>query len=155
MRALLALADAPDFWSLVGDEWSCCDNISKYTLRVIRLLERERTRSGFPICSAMSDDAMRVYATLPEIVTIWRGCYPENRLRLSWTTNATVAARFPFLMRYRQRDTSRAILIEAQVRREDIAFLIVDREEDEIVVLPATIKIVAETRAMPDVECVA
>ncbi|HEY3459457.1 MAG TPA: hypothetical protein VGL52_01425 [Casimicrobiaceae bacterium] len=39
--------------------------------------------------------------------------------------------------------------------REDIAFLIVDREEDEIVVLPATIKIVAETRAMPDVECVA
>jgi hypothetical protein len=125
MPALLSLSRAPDFWSLVGEEWSCCDNISQYRMPLIRLMESERRNRGFPIRAAMSPNAMNVFAQLPDVVTIWRGCYSTNRMGLSWTLDRTVAAKFPFLLRYRQA-RGEPLVLEATIRRDDIAFLLVD-----------------------------
>ena len=144
MSALLALSSAPDFWPLMRDGWSCCDNIGRYAPRLTRILERERKNRGFPINAAMDDVAMLLYASLPAMVTIWRGCYPKNRRGLSWTLDRTIAARFPLLLRYRQFDAE-PLLLEATIRRNDIAFVVVDRDEQEVVALPSAISIVSET----------
>jgi hypothetical protein len=152
MSSVLALVSAPDFWSLLGDEWTCCDNIASHAKRLTRLFEREKARNGFPICAAMLFGAAALYDTLPDVVTVWRGCYAENRRGFSWTLNAAVAGKFPFLNRYMRHDGAPAILVEGRLRRDDIAFLVTDREEDEVVALPSDVMIVSEKQLIDDEE---
>jgi hypothetical protein len=149
MHALLSLAAAADFWTLVRDEWSGCDNIATCQPALVTILRRERDRHGFPILGAMSDDAAALYAELPQQVTVYRGCYTGNVYGLSWSLCKQTAARFPFLLRYRRCDPEkRGLLIEGRIRREDIAFIITDRSESEVVALPSDVTISAQQLAV-------
>ena len=101
MGALLALRRRRDFWSHVANEWSGCDNIGSYFYKIVSILLDRQERHGFPILDAMNDDAKAAFAALPDVVTIWRGCYSHNVRGISWTLDRGIAARFPFLHRYR------------------------------------------------------
>jgi hypothetical protein len=93
-----------------------------------------RYTGGSPIFEAMTVEAQRAYGALPERIAIFRGCYARNKSGYSWTTDRDVAARFPFLSRYR--GPTEPLLLTAIVKRKNIAFMSVDRNEAEIVVMP-------------------
>ena len=118
---------------LLGEEWSGCDYYPAGMRKVVRDLPR-------PTWPAMDDLERYVFGNLPAIVTVFRGCYQTNRAGFSWSTSRDVAERFPTLMRYRQ--PGQPLLIEGRVRRERIAFLKLDRSEEEVVVHPDDVEVV-------------
>lgn len=62
---------------------------------------------------------------------MYRGCYKTNKRGFSWSLEREVAARSPFLYRYRQDD--QALLVRATVAKRDIVALKHDREEAEVI----------------------
>jgi len=62
---------------------------------------------------------------------VYRGCYAVNRAGLSWSTDCTVAERFPRLARY-LRPGRQPILRTGTVARDRVT-LKLDRSEQEII----------------------
>lgn len=67
-----------------------------------------------------------------------------NERGLSWTWSRAVAERFPFMRRYRAADP---VLVTATVSRKRITAVKLDpeRQENEVIVLPACVYVVAVT----------
>lgn len=118
-----------DKWlQLLGKEWESCDNIGHHIDGLMRspLAHAER-----PIRSMMTSSEMVKLTCLPDTVTIYRGCYAINKWGLSWSLSQTIAESFPFLNRYFRGD--RPLLVTAQVRRQDIIAVKLDRDESEVI----------------------
>lgn len=122
-----------DWMRILGEEWSACDNIAQHKARLLRRTPFGQAALGQWKCHAMMDDEeMEAYRRLPSRVTIYRGCYANNRAGLSWSLDHSLAATFPTLHRYRQQD-GEPILIEATTTRSKIVALKLDRGEVEII----------------------
>ena len=133
MGALLDCRRRPDFWSILGNYWEICDNVSANIPRLQHLL----IKRGCPIREAMTADEYTQYLALPTEVTVWRGCYRRNVDGVSWSLDRNLAAGFPFLSRYRKWDEP-PLLIEGTVPKENIAFVKLVRDEQEVVTFPNT-----------------
>lgn len=136
LGAVLECSRRSQFWSILGQEWSCCDNISSHKRALYRVLSRRL--DAFPIADAMTGEEMVFYRLLPGTVTVWRGCYANNVDGFSWSLERDVAAAFPGLRRYHQ--SSRPLLVQGHVRKEHVAFIKLDREEHEVVTLPELVR---------------
>ena len=79
----------------------------------------------------MGSKEMRALRALPEIITIYRGCYPNNRSGLSWSTDKEIAAGFTLQNRYQQLGQPR-LLLESRIKRGH-AVLMLERNEQEII----------------------
>lgn len=145
LGAVMALAAAPDFLALLVEHWSSCDNIAEWTPEIKRVLSEARRRGLFPLPSPPDDShSAAVYAALPSVVTVFRGAYTSNGKGLCWSLDRSVAAKFPFLNRYRRADAVRtALLFKATVPKSAIAFLNNTRSEQEVVVLPKYLTLVS------------
>lgn len=126
--------DWADWLTLLGEEWSCCDNIAQC---VDVLLEETPLADVVEQPAAlrhwlMTEAERAALAALPEVVTLWRGCYRHNKWGLSWSLDREVAARFPFTHRYRH-EGEQALLVKATVRRDDILALKLGRNEAEVI----------------------
>jgi len=119
-----------DYWGVwfeaLGDAWSSCDGIGRYrdTLWFLFFGHPEARRKFTPA------EDREVFDKLPERVTVFRGCGPDNRLGFSWSLDREVAERFPFLSRYRQ---AHPLLLEASVPKSRVFGYLSDRQEQEIV----------------------
>ena len=81
----------------------------------------------------MTPEELTTFRALPELVTIYRGCYEDlNEDGFCWSLDADIARRFPFLSRYTQ--TGTPVLITAEVPHDYIRFLKLCRGEFEVVV---------------------
>jgi hypothetical protein len=118
-----------DWLRLVGSQWSCCDNIGQHRLMLRWLLPEEG-----PIPELMDPDERAAYDALPDRLTVYRGCGPHNMLGLSWSLDQQIAARFPFLNRYRQGDP---MLVTGKVRKHHVLALKLDRDEAEVITFRA------------------
>ena len=120
-----------DWFRLLGKEWSGCDNVGRFRavfMPMFQMLQRQRLT---PIREMMDAEAQASYDALPEVVTVYRGCYACNKWGLSWSLSADTAARFPTLWRYRQ--PGQPLLVEAQAKKANIVALVLDRDEAEII----------------------
>jgi hypothetical protein len=124
----LAPVSRPDWFALLGSEWSVCDSI--WSARA-EIRWRLRTASRAELDLMMEPEERAALARLPERFTVYRGCYQINRAGLSWTTERRVAERFPQLTRYR-RSAERPILRIGTVARDRVV-LKLDRAEQEII----------------------
>lgn len=117
-----------DWWCLLGEHWSSCDRISSHKERLRRYLSTARRPH---LDAMMTDDELGAMESMPDAITVYRGCYAANIDGLSWTTSKDVAERFPTLNRYR-RPGQRPLLIEgaAMARR---AVLKLGRQEHEVI----------------------
>ena len=120
---------APADWiTLMRDAWSRCDNVGLYadelSNTILGLLKT-------PIMEMMTPEAASEYEKLPDYLVVYRGCYSRNKCGLSWTTNRAVAAKFPFLHRYKQ--DGQALLVTGRIRKSEIVALVVDRGESEVI----------------------
>ena len=75
------------------------------------------------------------WRSLPNIVTVYRGCSDINMDGLSWSLCPGVAARFPTLGRYTPPVGHRPLLVTGQVAKKRITAVKLDRSEQEIIAL--------------------
>lgn len=132
MPQLIALhdqMDQPDWLRLLGENWSCCDNIGQHRLVLRRLLP-----SSGPVLEMMDAAELIAYRSLPARLTVFRGCGEINMLGACWSLDRDVAARFPTLNRYQQ---PAPLLVTATVRRDRVLALKLDRDETEIITFQA------------------
>jgi hypothetical protein len=133
MACVLALRphmDSLEWFGVLGREWPSCDNIASHRLNLLRILSAASSAE----CEAMMDESERKkLRELPEMLTIYRGCYYENRNGLSWTLNRDTAAGFVTLRRYRNDALAApALLVTGHAARSRVV-LKLDRGEDEII----------------------
>jgi hypothetical protein len=122
-----------DEWlRLLGDQWSGCDNLWQYTVQL-----REALGARGPLVPMMSEAELRAYDLLPERVVIYRGAGKRNRAGISWTLSEATARQIPMLNRYRVPDPT---LYTAEVAKESVLALKLDREEDEVITLAAEVQ---------------
>jgi hypothetical protein len=119
-----------DWLNLLGNEWSGCDNISRFYKA---LLDTPLGDDELTCFDMMTDEEREAFVCLPDLVTVYRGCYKLNKWGLSWTLSETIAKEFPSLNRYR-RDEDSPIIVKAVVKKENIKAIKLDREEQEVIV---------------------
>ena len=120
---------AKDAWfTVLGDEWTSCDNVGSYLPELTTVLRANQRRWKL----LMDEREAAAHRELPPAVTLYRGCGAQNRLGLCWTTERQIAARFPFTNRYRQAEP---LLLEARVPKERIVAVKLDRKESEAITL--------------------
>jgi hypothetical protein len=77
----------------------------------------------------------KFYKTLPEIVTVFRGCSKERILGVSWTTDVAVAQEFA--RGHRGMSPPNPVVAQARIPNSEIFTVVVHREESEIVLNPS------------------
>lgn len=120
---------ADDWLHLLGESWECCDNIGPYLDEI-----RETVTYHWPltpIWQMMDAKEIAAFDALPDVLTIYRGCYEINKWGASWSLNRDVAEKFPHLTRYS--NEGRPLLIKATIPKNRVAALKLGRGEEEIV----------------------
>lgn len=86
----------------------------------------------------MNAEESAMYAALPELIRVWRGCNSESAVRgLSWTTSRARAEWFAhYACGFRRGGRGVPLLACAVVRKRDIFAVKSTREENELIVLP-------------------
>lgn len=128
-----------DWYTLLGEFWSVCDNIGLYRKELRFYMFLGCTPNTVP--EMMNDKERAALAALPERVTIYRGCGPLNIIGACWSLDKDTAARFPLLNRYKQNES---LLVTATVRRDRIVALKLDRDEREVITFSARRQAVQE-----------
>lgn len=116
----------PDVWlQVLGKEWSGCDNIAQYHPK----LKRALGTTG-PLLQMMSTEEQEVFNSLPDTVTVYRGCGSVNRKGCSWSLDREIATSFPTFSRYKVDDP---MLIKGVVKKNKILAVKLCREEQEVI----------------------
>lgn len=132
LPALLKLwgfMDESDWLTVLGQYWSCCDNIAEH---VDGLWDSPIGMRAYPIREMMDEDELAVYENLPDEIIVYRGCYKRNKWGLSWTLEESVARKFPFLTRY-YKPEQQAILVKAIAKKSSVIAIKLDRNESELI----------------------
>ena len=82
----------------------------------------------------MTGEAADFYLSLPNTVTIYRGCDRRYLTGICWSLDRRVAEDFPFFPR---NPAKTPVLITANVPKRKIAAVILDRGEAEVVIFHA------------------
>ena len=129
---LWGVMDLHDWRTLLGEEWTMCDNVWAYR----KCLKRAMFLTCTPqtCLEMMTPRECEALAALPEHVTVYRGCGPKNVIGCCWSLDRDTAESFPTLVRYRQEDP---LLVTATVRRDRIVALKLNRSEREVITFNA------------------
>jgi hypothetical protein len=126
---LCLFVHAPRFFWPVLNEWFCrCDDAWWARKAFLRLLLRQR--SAAPEHLKAKD--REFLETLPEFVTIYRGCSKERVLALSWTTDFEIAR--GFVRGHRNLAVPNPVVAKATVNKKHIFTAITERKESEVLV---------------------
>jgi len=135
-----------EWLTLLGEEWSSCDNISLLVDDLwdtpFGLLAEFPTEYRHWMMTAEERTALEL---LPETVTIYRGCYANNKRGLSWSLSRATAERFPMTHRYLQK--CQPLLVRAEVPRSQILALKFCRNESEVIAIRPKIRAISHIRA--------
>jgi hypothetical protein len=142
-RAEVLLSNRPHHWrtgktmgtewfKVLGEEWSCCDNIGAYRSIFRSILKRASQRQ---LQAMMNEEEQEKWAQLPDTIKAWRGCESYDHTGLSFSLYERIARQFPFLTRYLAESPS---LITATIPKKS-AVLKLGRGEHEIITAFASI----------------
>ena len=116
------------FYKALGMVWPTSDDIYKHKYVLYRVFSNA---TRYQLDLMMESKEKKALAVMPDLITIYRGCYPNNRNGLSWSMDKDIAAEFTLQNRYQQLGQTR-LLLEARIRREH-AVLMLERNEQEII----------------------
>jgi hypothetical protein len=80
------------FWPVFLENWSSCDGIAKWRPHYLKLLTDMAARA--PAYKFQSQSDREFYDSLPDLVTVYRGCGASRVRSLSWTTEKSTAEEF-------------------------------------------------------------
>lgn len=122
-----------DWLKLLGQEWTTCDNIVQHSSALVHETQfADAIEDPLVRPYLMDAEEREVFADLPEVVTLWRGCYAHNREGLCWSLDRATASGFPFLHRYKHTG-QRALLVRARCERSEIIAIKLGRNEAEAI----------------------
>jgi len=116
------------FYKALGLIWTISDDLVRHK-HVLHRVFANSTRCQLDLM--MGPKEKIALNNMPETIIIYRGCYPNNRSGLSWSTDKEIAAGFTLQNRYQQQGQPR-LLLEARIRRGH-AILMLERNEQEII----------------------
>jgi hypothetical protein len=126
------LRDMRSWFVVLGNIWEACDNIGSYQDDVSEIVNDWVDNPLTVIPELMTSEERAALEQLPDEITIFRGCGPENKHGLSWSLSRDVAIRFPFSPRYW---TDQPLLLSATVNKARVAALKLGRNEHEVIVV--------------------
>ncbi len=133
--SIAPLLEWSDFLTVLGEEWQGCDNIAAYTNVDGELWDTPFSELVFAPLEyrswMMTPEERSALEALPEIVTVYRGCYANNKRGFSWSLSRSVAEKSPTLHRYSQ--PGQPLLIRGEVSRDKILALKIGRDEFEVI----------------------
>ena len=115
------------WWALLGDTWAQCDNIGRFE-HWLKPLFRKCRRLRMHM---MTQAERAIYDTLPDTLTVYRGCLENTRRGMSWTLDKEVAKKFPNAS-YRFEVKKPTFVYRMRVPKSECVYLD-DRGEQEIV----------------------
>jgi hypothetical protein len=121
------------YWfKMLGELWGNCDNIAKHQHELLD--QSPLADTDEPILVMMNDEEQEIFAELPDVFDLYRGCYEGiNEDGFSFSVDKDIAKEFPTLNRYRRTD-SRPLLIHGRVNKNNIIAFKNDRDEEEVIV---------------------
>jgi hypothetical protein len=128
--------DGKQIFMLLRDQWTGFDNVGVHADKIREIL-LEYSADTHHMMDAKDKKA---WAKLPDIIKVYRGCYPINRDGLCWSLCQQTAFKFTGMARYR--GDGAPLMLAGTVRRKD-AVLKLGRNEKEIV--SALVTITGET----------
>jgi hypothetical protein len=135
MVSLLERASPEGFWKVLMIHWPNCDDT--WALND-RLLNQPRKAAGAVSAIPYYSDAQRAFFdSLPQVVTLYRGCSRQRAAGISWTTEGKIAMQFA--RGHRQISVPEPVIVTAEVGKNDIFAVFTDRDEKEIVCAPSRI----------------
>lgn len=123
--SLHARMERKEWLKFLGETWSGCDNIWSQRKTLKTLLGTKG-----PIHEMMDDDELEAFEKLPDVITVYRGCGPMNKIGASWSLKREVAEAFPFRPKYMIKYPA---LVTGEVKKKNIIALKLDREEHEVI----------------------
>jgi hypothetical protein len=146
VRLILAVADQPPeiFWPVWLDHWSHIDYSGELHHYLPSIFKRQG--SALP---HMRDEAKAKFDSLPDVVTVYRGCDEQFKDGVSWTTDRKVAGYFAAGGRYGR--PSRPVIVTGRIEKYSPDFYYCNdaRNEAEIVCTPAIEKVEPYFRPWP------
>ena len=127
LQAFISIAkDIPDakYWSLLGGIWTDTENQWQNLEQWKELLSSERGERNY----LMDETEIQLLNSLPELVTIYRGCVKGlNEDGLSWTLDKAKAQFFA------NRFSKEGIILEREIPKSDIIAVLTARGESEVI----------------------
>ncbi len=134
LLAILDLLDDAEYWRLLRRVWDDAEHLFIWRRVIPALLESDRSSREL----LMNEQERAYLATLPEIVTVYRGYNRGHRSGWSWTLSEEragwFARRFWFLDK-----TDPRVAVGTAARGDIIAYF-AERQESEIVVNPSRVR---------------
>ena len=96
-----------------------------------------RSCSAITLADALPLDAQNFYDSPPDLISIYRGCERGRERGLHWTTDKAVAEEFAAGKRC---VNPRPTLAQAQIPKQHVFAVFVDRQEHEIVLDPRRLR---------------
>jgi hypothetical protein len=118
-----------DWLVLLGDAWAASDNIYDHLKPL-----REILGIYGPVLPMMTPEEQAAYVTLPDEVTIYRGCSARFTHGASWSLDPDVARHFPKVCKHPVQDR---VLITAAVMKKHVLAIKLDANEQEIITFMA------------------
>lgn len=129
-----------DWLTLLGEYWDLCDNCN--TLAAKLFDSPPISEMEAPVRQLMTDEEWEVHATLPDDLTIYRGCYEGiNEDGFSYTLDATIAEKFVTLNGY-EREGARPVVLVGRTHKQYIVAYKNGRNEQEIIIRPYECEII-------------
>lgn len=127
LQAFISIAkDLPDtkYWSLLSSIWTDTENQWQNLEQWKELLSSNRPERHY----LMDESEFQLLNSLPELVTIYRGCIKGlNEDGLSWTLNKSKAEFFA------NRFSKEGIVLEREIPKSDIIAVLTGRGESEVI----------------------
>jgi hypothetical protein len=130
-----------EYWKELGDIWCQIENPFRY-LFMLPSLFNPKTRGPRKRCLLMNDLERAAFETLPDKLTIYRGCAESNRLGFSWSIDREQGEWFARRCGLGSRNKSGALLLICECCKSNVIALFTRRNEAEIVANPDHVKIV-------------
>ncbi|MEO2014668.1 MAG: hypothetical protein ABGZ53_09880, partial [Fuerstiella sp.] len=124
----VAQYDNQMFWPIVNRYWSSCD-LTWHAQEELRRLLLAHGRG----VDHLDDAATQFYESLPDTVTIYRGCNLDRIDGLSWTTDEEVAV--GFAKGHRSNRVPFPVVASTTVQKSEIYSVSDNREESEVLVI--------------------
>jgi len=127
LEAFIKIADKlsdTDYWKLLSDIWIDTENQYAYLKEWKKLLASKRSNRHY----MMDEEEDNILRSLPEEVTIYRGCQKGiNEDGLSWSLDKSKAEFFA------NRFGKKGIILERTISKNDIVAVLVGRGESEVI----------------------
>jgi hypothetical protein len=117
-------------------DWgNMCDAPWRWRSQIADILRGCCAKISLP--SVLASDSRQFYDSLPDLVPVYRGCEHGRERGLHWTTDKAVAEQFAS---GRRCVNPRPTLAQAQIPKQHVFAVFVDRDEHEIVLDPRRLR---------------